>query len=87
MKNSKKEKIKKREELIESQKGAMDKFIISKKKNIAENLSEGFISEQEIHQKELEDNVIYNKMIITKVVMIMFKHVMSPFLIMTLKIN
>ena len=83
------EKLKKkrqREELIESQKGAMDKFITSKKQNFVENLSEGFISEQEIHQKELEDNVIYNKMIITKVVMIMFKHVMSPFLIMKLKI-
>ncbi|KAM3732964.1 hypothetical protein ACB098_11G098600 [Castanea mollissima] len=34
----------------------MDKFITSKKQNFAENLSEGFINEQEIHQKELEDN-------------------------------
>ena len=34
----------------------MDKFITSKKKNLAENLSEGFINEQEIHQKELKDN-------------------------------
>ena len=51
-------------------------LLLVKKKNIAENLSEGFISEQEIHQKELEDNEIYNKMIITKVVIIMFKHVM-----------
>ncbi|KAM3704566.1 hypothetical protein ACJW31_03G015100 [Castanea mollissima] len=34
----------------------MDKFITSKKQNLAENLSEGFINEQEIHQKELEDN-------------------------------
>ncbi|KAM4115680.1 hypothetical protein ACJW30_04G169000 [Castanea mollissima] len=53
------EKLKKkrqREELIESQKGAMDKFITSKKQNLAENLSESFINEQEIHQKELEDN-------------------------------
>ena len=53
------EKLKKkrqREELIESQKGAMDKFITSKKQNFVENLSEGFINEQEIHQKELEDN-------------------------------
>ena len=43
------EKLKKkrqREELIESQKGAMDKFITSKKKkNLAENLSEVFINE------------------------------------------
>ena len=38
-----------REELIESQKGAMDKFITSKKQNLVENLSEGFINEQEIH--------------------------------------
>ena len=34
----------------------MDKFITSKKQNLAENLSKGFINEQEIHQKELEDN-------------------------------
>ena len=34
----------------------MEKFITSKKQNLAENLSEGFINEQEIHQKELEDN-------------------------------
>ena len=33
----------------------MEKFITSKKQNLAENLSEGFINEQEIHQKELED--------------------------------
>ena len=31
-------------------------LLLVKKKNLAENLSEGFISEQEIHQKELEDN-------------------------------
>ena len=34
----------------------MDKFITSKKKDLAEKLSEDFINEQEIHQKELEDN-------------------------------
>ena len=51
-----KKKKKQREELIESQKGAMDKFITSKKQNLAENLSEGFVNEQEIHQKELENN-------------------------------
>ena len=33
----------------------MEKFITGKKQNLAENLSEGFINEQEIHQKELED--------------------------------
>ena len=50
MKNLKKEK--KKEKLIESQKGSMDKFVISNKQNIDENI----INEQEIHQKELEDN-------------------------------
>ena len=52
------EKLKKRqrEELIESQKGAMNKFITGKKQNLVENFSEGFINKQEIHQKELEDN-------------------------------
>ena len=34
----------------------MDKFITSKNQNLAENLNEGFINEQEIHQKELEDD-------------------------------
>ena len=45
-------KRKKKEKLIESQKGSMDKFVISNKQNIDENI----INEQEIHQKELEDN-------------------------------
>ena len=45
-------KRKKEEKLIESQKGSMDKFVISNKQNIDENI----INEQEIHQKELEDN-------------------------------
>ena len=74
------EKLKKKkrqiEELIESQKGAMDKFITSKKTKSCKKFEWRFINEQEIHQKELEDNEIYNKMIITKVVIIMFKHVM-----------
>ena len=52
----KNERKRQREELIESQKEAMDKFITRKNKNLVENLSEGFINEQEIHQKELEDN-------------------------------
>ena len=50
MKNLKKEK------LIESQKGSMDKFVISNKQNITQNLNEKITNEQEIHQKELEDN-------------------------------
>ena len=41
-----KKKKRQREELIESQKGAMDKFITSKKQNLVEILSEGFIKEQ-----------------------------------------
>ena len=52
MKNLKKEK--KEEKLIESQKGLLDKFVISNKQNIDENIT----NEQEIHQKELEDNEI-----------------------------
>ena len=54
MKNLKKEK----EKLIESQKGSMDKFVISNKQNITQNLDENITNEQEIHQKELEDNEI-----------------------------
>ena len=34
----------------------MDKFIISNKQNITQNLDENITNEQEIHQKELEDN-------------------------------
>ena len=34
----------------------MDKFIISNKQNITQNLNENITNEQEIHQKELEDN-------------------------------
>ena len=53
------EKLKKRkkeEKLIESKKRTMDKFVISNKKNITQNLDEHITNEQEIHQKELEDN-------------------------------
>ncbi|KAL4626040.1 hypothetical protein ACB092_05G066900 [Castanea dentata] len=53
------EKLKKRkkeEKLIESQKGLMDKFIISNKQNITQNLDENITNEQEIHQKELKNN-------------------------------
>ena len=45
------EKIKKKI-IIESQKGSMDKFVISNKQNIIQNLDENIINEQEIHQKE-----------------------------------
>jgi hypothetical protein len=42
--------------LIEFQKGALNKFVISNKQNIDDNFGEKLINEQEIHQKELEDN-------------------------------
>ena len=51
------EKIKKRKKkLIESQKGSMDKFVISNKQNITQNLDENLTNEQEIHQNNLEEN-------------------------------
>ena len=51
-----KKRKKNEEKLIESQKGSMDKFVISNKQNITKNLDENITNEQEIHQKELEDN-------------------------------
>ena len=54
MKNLKNEK--KEEKLIESQKGSMDKFVISNKQNITQNLDENITNEQEIHQNNLEEN-------------------------------
>jgi hypothetical protein len=64
LKKKKKKKKKKKEEekrnvekLIESHKGSLNKFVISNK-HINDNLGEKLINEQEIHQKELEDNVV-----------------------------
>ena len=54
MKNLKKEK--KEKKLIEYQKGSMDKFVISNKQNIIQNLDENITNEQEIHQNNLEEN-------------------------------
>jgi hypothetical protein len=54
--NNFKKKKKKVDKLIESQRGALNKFVISNKQNIEDNLGEKLINEQEIHQKELEDN-------------------------------
>jgi hypothetical protein len=48
--------LKKVEKLIESQRGVINKFVISNKQNIEDNLSEKLINEQEIYQKELENN-------------------------------
>ena len=55
------EKLKKRkkeEKLIECKKGSMDKFVISNKQNITQNLDKKITNEQEIHQKKLKDNEI-----------------------------
>ena len=41
--------LKKKKKIIESQKGSMDKFAISNKQNITQNLDENIINEQEIH--------------------------------------
>ena len=49
-------KEKEKEKLIESQKGSMDKFFISNKQNITQNLDENITNEQEIHQNNLEEN-------------------------------
>ena len=54
MKKLKKEK--KEKKLIEYQKGSMDKFVISNKQNITQNLDENITNEQEIHQNNLEEN-------------------------------
>ena len=44
------EKLKKRKKIIiESQKWSMDKFVISNKQNITQNLDENITNEQEIH--------------------------------------
>ena len=49
-------KRKKKEKLIESQKGSIDKFVISNKQNTTQNLDENVTNEQKINQKELKDN-------------------------------
>ena len=53
------EKLKKRkkeEKLIESKKWSMNKFLISNKQNITQNLDENITNVQEIHQNNLEEN-------------------------------
>ena len=56
MKNLKNKIKNKEKKLIESQKGSMDKLVISNKQNITQNLDENITNEQKIHQKEIEDN-------------------------------
>ena len=51
------EKLKKRkkeEKLIESQKRSMDKFVISNKQNIIQNLDESITNEQEFEYKKYQ---------------------------------
>ena len=50
MKNLKKKK------LIESKKWSINKFFISNKQNITQNLGENITNEQEIHQNNLDEN-------------------------------
>ena len=64
MKNFKKEK--KKEKLIESQKQSMDKFFISNKQNITKNLDENITNEQEIHQKQILNEIYYDIKILNK---------------------
>ena len=59
-------KEKKEEKLIESQKGSMDKFVISNKQNITQNLDENITNEQEIHQKWILNEIYYNIKILNK---------------------
>ena len=58
MKNLKKRK--KRRKLIKSQKELMDKFVISNKQNITQNLDENITNEQEIHQNQILNEIYYN---------------------------
>ena len=46
----------KNKKIIESQKGSIDKFVISNKQNTTQNLDENVTNEQEINQNELKDN-------------------------------
>ena len=65
MKNLKQEK--KEEKLIEYQKGSMDKFVISNKQNIIQNLDENITNEQKIHQKQILNEIYYNIKIIINI--------------------
>ena len=58
--------FKKEKKLIESQKGSMDKFVISNKQNITQNLDKNITNEQEIHQKQILNEIYYNIKILNK---------------------
>ena len=66
---SRHQKKKRIEKLIESQKGALEKFVTSNKQNITEKLGDSSTNEQEIHFKELEDNTIYHQKIQMKIIL------------------
>ena len=53
-----KKKRKKVEKIIESQKGSLDKFVISSKNNVIENICDNLTNKQKIHQQDLQENVI-----------------------------
>ena len=53
-------KRKKEEKLIKPQKELMDKFVISNKQNITQNLDENITNEQEIHQNQILNEIYYN---------------------------
>ena len=53
-----KKRKKKKEVLIECQKGSMNKFVISNKQNITQNLDENITNEQKIHQNNLGKNYV-----------------------------
>ena len=61
-----KKRKKEKEKLIESQKGSMDKFLISNKQNITQNLDENITNEQEINQKWMLNEIYYNIKILNK---------------------
>ena len=44
----------------------MDKFVISNKKNITQNLDKNITNKQEIHQKQILNEIYYNIKIFNK---------------------
>ena len=57
----------KKENLIEFQNGSIDKFVISNKQNIIQNLDENITNEQKIHQKQILNEIYYNIKIIINI--------------------
>ena len=44
----------------------MDKFVISNKQNVTQNLDKNITIEQEIHQKQILNEIYYNIKILNK---------------------